>query len=182
MCCTKNYTMLKERILIFCLIFCSTLYSQSIRINEISASNTIFFDEDGDTPDWIEIYNYGEQNISLHDWSISDSENDNTPWKFPDISINSDEYLVIWASDKDRSQISYARTLIEEGDIFKYIIPDSSTSTLWRFLSFDDSNWNNGNSGFGYADNDDNTNIPPGTISVYLRKKSKFQILVRYLD
>ena len=171
MCCTKNYTMLKERILIFCLIFCSTLYSQSIRINEISASNTIFFDEDGDTPDWIEIYNYGEQNISLHDWSISDSENDNTPWKFPDISINSDEYLVIWASDKDRSQISYARTLIEEGDIFKYIIPDSSTSTLWRFLSFDDSNWNNGNSGFGYADNDDNTNIPPGTISVYLRKK-----------
>ena len=59
--------------------FCSTLYSQSIRINEISASNTIFFDEDGDTPDWIEIYNYGEQNISLHDWSISDSENDNTP-------------------------------------------------------------------------------------------------------
>ena len=171
MCCTKNYTMLKERILIFCLIFCSTLYSQSIRINEISASNTIFFDEDGDTPDWIEIYNYGGQNISLHDWSISDSENDNTPWKFPDISINSDEYLVIWASDKDRSQISYARTLIEEGDIFKYIIPDSSTSTLWRFLSFDDSNWNNGNSGFGYADNDDNTNIPPGTISVYLRKK-----------
>ena len=37
-----------------------------------------FFDEDGDTPDWIEIYNYGEQNISLLDWSISDSENDNT--------------------------------------------------------------------------------------------------------
>jgi hypothetical protein len=163
--------MLKERILMFCLIFSLTLYSQSIRINEISASNTIFFDEDGDTPDWIEIYNYGEQNISLLDWSISDSENDNTPWKFPEISLNSDEYLVVWASDKDRSQISYAKTLIDEGDIFKYIIPDSSTSALWRFLSFNDSNWNNGNSGFGYADNDDNTNIPSGTISVYLRKK-----------
>ena len=155
----------------FCLIFSLTLYSQSIRVNEISASNTIFFDEDGDTPDWIEIYNYGEQNISLLDWSISDSENDNTPWKFPEISLNSDEYLVVWASDKDRSQISYAKTLIDEGDIFKYIIPDSSTSALWRFLSFNDSNWNNGNSGFGYADNDDNTNIPSGTISVYLRKK-----------
>ena len=106
--------MLKERILIFCLIFCSTLYSQSIRINEISASNTIFFDEDGDTPDWIEIYNYGEQNISILDWSISILKMI-TPWKFPDISINSDEYLVIWASDKDRSQISYIRTLGEEG-------------------------------------------------------------------
>ena len=163
--------MLIERILIFFLIFSSTVYSQSIRINEIAASNTIFYDEDGDTPDWIEIYNFGEENISLFDWSISDSENDNTPWKFPEISLNSDEYLVIWASDKDRSQISYARTLIQEGDIFKYVIPNPSTSGLWRFLSFNDSNWNYGNSGFGYADNDDNTNIPPGTISVYLRKK-----------
>ena len=160
-----------ERILIFFLIFSSTVYSQSIRINEIAASNTIFYDEDGDTPDWIEIYNFGEENISLFDWSISDSENDNTPWKFPEISLNSDEYLVIWASDKDRSQISYARTLIQQGDIFKYVIPNPSTSGLWRFLSFNDSNWNYGNSGFGYADNDDNTNIPPGTISVYLRKK-----------
>ena len=62
---TKYYTMLIARILIFCLIFSPYLHSQSIRINEISASNTIFFDEDGDTPDWIEIYNYGEQNISF---------------------------------------------------------------------------------------------------------------------
>ena len=76
-------------------------------------------------------------------------------------------------------EISHARTLIEEGDIFKYIIPDSEYfNSLW-FLSFDDSNWNNGNSGFGYADNDDNTNIPWHHF-VYLKKKSKFQILARY--
>ena len=158
---TKYYTMLIVRIFICCLIFSSAVFSQSIRINEISASNTIFYDEDGDTPDWIEIYNYGEQSVSLLDWSVSDSENDNTPWKFPEISLNSDEYLVIWASDKDRSQISYARTLVDQGDVFKYIIPNSSTSDFWRFLSFNDSNWNNGDSGFGYADNDDNTIIPP---------------------
>ncbi|MAV65889.1 MAG: hypothetical protein CMC26_02675, partial [Flavobacteriaceae bacterium] len=163
--------MLIRVVFLYYLFFSTIIYSQSARINEISASNTVFFDEDGDTPDWIEIYNYGQQNFSLLDWSISDSENDNTPWKFPEISINSDEYLVIWASDKDRSQISYARTLIDQGDVFKYIIPNSNTSALWRFLSFNDSNWNNGNSGFGYSDNDDNTNIPPGTISVYLRKK-----------
>ena len=60
--------MLIERILIFYLIFSSTVYSQSIRINEIAASNTIFYDEDGDTPDWIEIYNFGEESRSLCVW------------------------------------------------------------------------------------------------------------------
>ena len=63
--------MLIERILIFFLIFSSTVYSQSIRINEIAASNTIFFDEDGDTPDWIEIYNNTFQTIDLlTEWQI----------------------------------------------------------------------------------------------------------------
>ena len=32
--------------------------SQSLQINEVVSSNSsIFYDEDGDTPDWIEIYN-----------------------------------------------------------------------------------------------------------------------------
>ena len=37
-------------------------------------------------------------------------------------------------------------------------------------LDFNDENWNNGNSGFGYADGDDNTYIAAGTLAVYLRK------------
>ena len=35
---------------------------------------------------------------------------------------------------------------------------------------FDDDEWSIGNSGFGYADGDDNTYIAAGTLAVYLRK------------
>ena len=49
------------------LIF-SQVFSQDIRINELVASNSIIFDEDGDTPDWIELYNYGSVPVSLINW------------------------------------------------------------------------------------------------------------------
>ncbi len=62
-------------------------YSQDIRINELVASNSIIFDEDGDTPDWIELYNYGSVPVSLLNWSISDEEDDSNPWIFPDVTI-----------------------------------------------------------------------------------------------
>ena len=70
----------------FSLIFIFVLnlsFSQSVRINEVSASNSIFLDEDGDTPDWIELYNYGSEEISLNNWSLTDIFDDNNPWTFP---------------------------------------------------------------------------------------------------
>ena len=67
---------LKNLFTIIFLIFSITINSQSIRINEVVASNSTIFDEDGDTPDWIELYNYGSEAISLHNWNISDEEND----------------------------------------------------------------------------------------------------------
>ncbi|GIR72643.1 MAG: hypothetical protein CM15mP75_1550 [Flammeovirgaceae bacterium] len=40
----------------------------------------------------------------------------------------SDEYLLIWASGKDRGNSNVFRTLINWKDEFKYLIPDSQTS------------------------------------------------------
>ena len=157
-------------LLIFFLLFNLTK-SQSVRINELSSSNSIFFDEDGDSPDWIELYNYGTDEIFLNDWSISDIEDNNDPWLFPDISIKPNEYLLVWASDKDDSGIYFPRTLINIGESFKYIIPDENTDSQWMNADFNDDDWLTGASGFGYSDGDDNTNIPSGTISVFLRKK-----------
>ena len=37
-------------------------------------------------------------------------------------------------------------------------------------MGFDDQNWSEGASGFGYDDGDDATIIPTGTLSIYLRK------------
>ena len=160
--------------LIFILI-CGFSHSQSIRINEISSSNSIFVDDDGDTPDWIELYNYGSDEISLNNWSLTDFIDDNDPWTFPDILIDADEYLLVWASDKDRSDIFYARTLINEGDSFRYEIANEDTGTNWMNIGYDDNEWSVGNSGFGYSDGDDNTYISSGTIAVFLRKSFTIQ-------
>lgn len=144
--------------------------AQNIRINEVVSSNSVYFDEDGDTPDWIELYNYGTQDINLENWSISDDINDLSKWNFPNVTIPANDYLLLWASDKDRAQITTSRTLINQGDLFKYLIPSAEPSSNWTSSTFNDSSWSNGASGFGYADGDDATLIPNGTLSVYLRK------------
>ena len=158
------------RFLFFILFIGLLSNAQNIRINEVVSSNSVYFDEDGDTPDWIELYNYGAQDVNLENWSISDDLNDLSKWNFPNVTIPANDYLLLWASDKDRAQITASRTLINQGDLFKYLIPSAEPSSNWNSSSFNDFNWSNGASGFGYADGDDATLIPDGTLSVYLRK------------
>ena len=128
-------------------------------------------DEDGDTSDWLELHNYGTQDISIDNWFLSDDENDLSKWTFPNIILAADEYLLLWASAKDRSSVSYFRTLINQGEKYKYILPNSELNTTWKTIDFDDLSWSEGVSGFGYGDGDDATTIPNGTQSIYLRKK-----------
>ena len=91
------------RILFFFIFSISTLSAQTIRINEVVSSNSQHEDEDGDTPDWLELHNYGTETVSINNWSLSDDENDLTQWVFPDIVLAPDQYVLIWASSKDRS-------------------------------------------------------------------------------
>ena len=165
--------MIKIRILIFYYIFLAPLHciSQSVRINEAVSSNSLFIDEDGDSPDWFELYNYGDENISLEGWTVSDKDNNPKKWVFPDISLGPKEYIVIWASGKDRGSSNTFKTLINWGDEFKYIIPDGSTPSNWKSKGFNDGSWDSGRSGFGYGDGDDETKIPAGTLSLFIRKR-----------
>ncbi len=149
-------------------LFCN---GQTVRINEVVSSNSEYTDEDGDSPDWLEIHNFGNQEVSINDWSLSDDVNDLTKWTFPNITLAPGEYMILWASSKDRIPNSYNRTLINQGDLFKYLIPTSEPVSNWNTLDFDDVGWSSGSSGFGYADGDDATLIPNGTESIYLRKK-----------
>ena len=45
------------------------------------------YDEDGDTPDWIELYNFGSQTISLNNWTLSDDIQDLGKWAFPNLRL-----------------------------------------------------------------------------------------------
>jgi len=85
------------------LLICSVLAKAQIRINEVSSSNkTVIDDEDGDSSDWVEIYNDGTTEVNLDGFYLSDSQNDSTKWQFGNVLVPGGGYLLVFASDKDR--------------------------------------------------------------------------------
>ena len=138
-------------------------------INEASSSNSSFEDEDGDSPDWFELYNSDTTAIDLTGWSITDDILEPAKWVFPNIQLAAGTYLRVWASDKDRAAKGTYRTLVNRGDNFRFLLPQSTPNRSWTSLDYDDSSWQQGNSGFGYGDGDDATLVPAGTPSVYTR-------------
>jgi len=145
--------------------------AQQVRINEVVASNDVLLDDERDSPDWFELYNYGTTDISLNGWTITDKFDKPKKWTFPEMSLPAGGYLPIWASGKDRKEMSFHRMLIAQGDSFRYHIPTSSVDTAWTSLAFDDTSWGQGKAGFGFSDGDDSTLVPSGTPAVFLRKK-----------
>jgi hypothetical protein len=98
---------------IFCglllIVFNALGYSQPVRINEVMASNSAFFsDEDNSYPDWIELHNAGSQPVNLNGYGLSDNKLMPFKWVFPAIVIQPNEYLVVWASGKDRRTLGSA--------------------------------------------------------------------------
>ncbi len=80
-----------------------TLAELTLRINEFSTSNTqTLADEDGDFVGWVEIYNYGDKEISLKGLSLSDNKSKPDKWYFPDITIKNGGYLIVYLSNKEK--------------------------------------------------------------------------------
>lgn len=72
-------------------------------INEIVAANQGgLLDEDGDSPDWIELYNRSDQPLNLAGWSLTNDLAQPEKWRFPEITLGPGQYLLIFASGKDR--------------------------------------------------------------------------------
>lgn len=70
-------------------------------INEVVADNlSTLTDENGVYADWIELYNPTGEVIDMKGYYLSDSKNDLSKWAFPDVSIDSGGYLIVFC-DKD---------------------------------------------------------------------------------
>ena len=77
----------------------STLSGQVV-INEVCSDNeSIILDEFGESSDWIELYNAGDDMVQLSGWYLSDEGDNLTKWRFPEVGISPKGYLLIFASD-----------------------------------------------------------------------------------
>ena len=99
---------MKSLLLTSCFFFSLTisayhLTAQSVVINEVMASNgATLADEDGDYEDWIELYNAGNETVNIGGWGLSDDYDRPFRWVLPAVEIHPGDYLLIWASNKDR--------------------------------------------------------------------------------
>ena len=58
-------------------------------------------DFEGDTGDWIEIYNPTSSAIDLFNYALTDDAGDLNKWQFPHVTIGANQFLVVFADDKD---------------------------------------------------------------------------------
>ena len=86
----------------WCLLCFGSLYAQ-VLLNEVCSKNdNVIADFEGDFPDWIELYNTGNESVALGDYYLSDDADDLLKWRFPSNAvINSQDYLLVFASGKD---------------------------------------------------------------------------------
>lgn len=81
----------------------STIVHGGLRISEFVADNAgSFEDEDGMAADWIEIWNSSNAPINLSGYFLTDLAGTPSLWAFPAWTLNPNQYVVVFASGKDR--------------------------------------------------------------------------------
>jgi hypothetical protein len=103
-------------------------------ISEIMAANdTSLDDEDGDDSDWIEIYNPTPAPVDLGGWYLTDNPRDLDKWRFPPVTLAPNDFLVVFASDKDRttagSELHTNFKLDADGEYAALVMPDGSIAS-----------------------------------------------------
>ena len=87
------------------LLFCAGLVQlpAQLIINEVASTNyNITQDEEGDYPDWIELYNAGPTAVNLAGYAVSEGKS-LTPWVFKDSIIPANGRVLVYASGKNRN-------------------------------------------------------------------------------
>src|SRR3954463_9131015 len=84
--------------LLVLILFAAFHVSQAqVIISEFMASNTrTLLDEDGDTSDWIEVFNLGQTNVNLNGWALTDSSTNPRKWRFPSIDLRAGENMIVF--------------------------------------------------------------------------------------
>ncbi len=113
------------------------IVTATVIVNEFMASNDgeIIRDGDGDSEDWIELYNGTGATVSLDDYYLTDSIADLRKWQFPaGTSIAPGEFLLVWASDKGAAppagEIHTSFKLSAGGEYLALVRADGAANTV----------------------------------------------------
>lgn len=100
-------------------------------INEVMAANfSKVADQDGEYDDWVELYNGGANDINLTGFYLSDNENILNKWMFPNITIASNDYLIIWCDTAGTTQSGLHTTYRLSADQEEVYLIDPSGTVL----------------------------------------------------
>ncbi|MHC4331155.1 MAG: lamin tail domain-containing protein, partial [Planctomycetota bacterium] len=86
-------------------------------------------DFEGDSSDWIEIYNPTDITVNLDGWHLTDSDANLTKWQFPAVELDPGKFLVVFASEKDLLDPNELHTNFElnkEGDYLALVEAESN--------------------------------------------------------
>ena len=154
-------------------------------INELLAENVFDSrDEDGDSSDWVELKNAGDETVVLDGWLLSDDLAIVGKWRLPRVDLEPGGLLVVWCSGKDRelppperivepnSRLPLVADLVEEGATWRYLSssPQSGeTPPGWTSTDFDDAGWSEVTLPIGFGEPGLSTELDRTTGTILLR-------------
>ncbi len=103
-------------------------------ISEFLAANSGGLrDADGDSSDWIEIYNPTSAPVDLEGWFLTDNPGDLNAWQLPSLTLAANDFVTIFASGKDRavsgSELHTNFRLSTDGDYLALVQPSGQVAS-----------------------------------------------------
>jgi len=91
---------------------------KGVHVNEFLAANSYnnIDSKFGEFSDWIELYNYSDNDINIGGYYISDDKNQTDKYTIPDETIASHGYKIIWADNKTNTSMHANFKLSMGGD------------------------------------------------------------------
>lgn len=122
------------------LLFSNFLTAQNIVINEIQSSNyTTISDDDDSYQDWIELYYTGTVAFNLQGYGLSDDPALPYKWVFPTYWIEPGDHMLIWCSDKNRTNINFDLhtnfKISSSGDVITLTRPNGTVADTYAAIA-----------------------------------------------
>jgi hypothetical protein len=97
----------------------------------MAVNSHTFADQEGEHSDWIEIFNPNSSSVNLEGWYLTDDAKMLNKWRLPATKIKGHGYVVVFASEKDRSvagaELHTNFKLDGHGEFLALVKPDGTT-------------------------------------------------------